>query len=88
MKTWRKQPNDHIDYDLLFADWLAEGDEVVSVDAVAPDGIEITQVGIEPGRVKIWVRGGTNGQTYKFSPLIHTQSRVKEVDFMITVVEM
>lgn len=88
MKIWRKQPSDHLDYDLLLKDWLAEGDEVVSVVADAPPGIDITQVGIESDRVKLWIRGGTTGETYKFSPLIYTQSRIKEVDFMITVVEM
>lgn len=88
MKTWRKQPKDHLDYDLLLDDWLAADDEVVSVDVVAPSGIEITQTGIEPDRVKLWIKGGTNGQSYKFSPLIYTKSRVKEVDFMIIVVEM
>jgi len=88
MKTFQKQPKDHLDYDLIFSDWLAADDEVISVDVTAPTGIELTQVGIEPDRVKLWVKGGTSGQSYKFSPLIYTKSRVKEVDFMIIVVEM
>lgn len=88
MKTFQKQPKDHLDYDLLLDDWLAVDDEVVSVEVTAPDGIEITQIGIEPDRVKLWINGGTTGQTYKFSPLVHTKSRTKEIDFMIVVMEM
>ncbi|BCA91888.1 phage fiber-tail adaptor protein [Vreelandella aquamarina] len=88
MKTFRKQPKDHLDYDLLLGNWLAEGDEIVSVDVVAPEGIEVTQIGVEPDRIKLWIKGGTTGQSYKFNPLIYTKSRVKEVDFMIIVVEM
>lgn len=88
MKTFRKQPKDHLDYDVYLGDWLAPGDEVVDIDVTAPDGIELTQVGIEPDRVKLWVKGGQAGKSYKFSPLIYTQSREKEVDFLIVVVEM
>lgn len=88
MKTFRKQPQDHLDYDIDLSDWLAGDDEVVSVMAAAPDGIELTQTSVEPSRVKLWVRGGASGQSYKFSPLILTKSRVKEVDFLIIVAEM
>jgi hypothetical protein len=88
MKTFKKQPRDHLDYDINLAEWMAEGDEVENVEVTAPDGIEVTQVGIEPNRIKLWIKGGTNGDSYKFSPLIHTESRIKEVDFMIVVVEM
>lgn len=88
MKTFKKQPKDHLDYDIYLGDWLSPEDEIVAVNVTAPDGIEITQTGIEPDRVKLWVKGGENGQSYKFSPLIYTQSRTKEVDFLIIVVEM
>lgn len=88
MKVFQKQPNDHLDYDIDLSDWLAEGDEVVSVEVEAPEGIEVTQTSIEPDRVKLWIDGGTTGNSYKLSPLIHTQSRVKEVDFIIAVVDM
>jgi len=87
MKTWTKQPRDHLDYDLLLDEWMAPDDEVVSVDVQVPDGIELTQTGIEPDRVKLWIKGGTSGQSYKFSALVYTQSRIKEVDFMLIIVE-
>lgn len=88
MKTFQKQPNDHLDYDLVLTDWLSEDDEITSVDVQTPPGIEVTQTGIEPDRVKFWIKGGASGKSYKFSPLIYTKSRIKEVDFLIIVVEM
>ncbi|WP_075881443.1 hypothetical protein [Vreelandella massiliensis] len=88
MKTFRKQPRDHLDYDLDLSDWLPPGDEVQAVEVTAPAGIEITQTGFDADRVKFWIKGGTSGQSYKFSALIYTDSREKEVDFLIVVVDM
>jgi hypothetical protein len=88
MKTFSKQPRDHLDYDIDLSEWLEEGDRIQQVQVEAPSGIELTSVGYSDTRVKLWVRGGTSGQSYKFSPLIYTDSREKEVDFMIVVVDM
>lgn len=87
MKTFRKQPRDHLDYDIDLSNWLEDGDEVENVEIEAPEGIVLEQVSILQTRVKFWVSGGKTGQSYKFSPLIFTESRAKEVDFMIVVVE-
>lgn len=88
MKIFIKQANDHLDYDIDLSDWLTEGDVIQSVEAEAPDGIELTQVGYEATRAKLWIKGGSDGQSYKFSPLIYTNSRVKEVDLLIVVQEL
>jgi hypothetical protein len=88
MKTFRKQPRDHLDYDIDLSDWLEPGDRIQQVDVVAPDGIGLTSVGYSDTRVKLWIRGGTSGQSYKFSPLIYTNSREKEVELLIVVVDM
>lgn len=96
MKFFSKQPNDHLDYDIVLSDWLADGDEIVSVtwgpidnpQSGKPTGIDVTGVDTFPDRVKIWITGGESGVEYKFSPLIYTQSRVKEVDFIILVVDI
>lgn len=87
MKTFRKQPRDHLDYDIDLSLWLEAGDEIENVEVEAPEGINLDQISVAPTRVKLWVSGGKTGQSYKFSPLIHTESRTKEVDFMIVVVE-
>lgn len=88
MKTFRKQPRDHLDYDINLADWLVDGDEIESVDVTADEGLEITSRGISDTGVKIWLRGGTSGETYKVTALIGTESRTKEVEFLIIVVEL
>lgn len=88
MKTFRKQPRDHLDYDIDLSSWLEPGDRIQQVEVEAPEGIELTSVGYDEDRAKLWIRGGTSGQSYKFSPLIYTDSREKEVDFLIVVVDM
>lgn len=88
MKTFRKQPRDHLDYDIDLAAWLEPDDRVQDVEVTAADGIEVTNTGYTDQRVKLWVRGGETGRSYKFSVLVTTNSRQKEVDFMIIVVDM
>lgn len=88
MKTFRKQPHDHLDYQITAGRWLPEGDEIVSAALIQPEGIEVTAINTWPDRVKVWVRGGTSGEIYKLTLRIHTQYRVKEVDFQIAVVDL
>lgn len=88
MKVFRKQPKDHLDYEIDLSRWLETDDEVVSVDITAPDGLELTGHDVTPQKVRLWVKGGTDGESYKLSPLIHTLTRSKEVDLMIVVVEV
>lgn len=85
MKIFRKQPNDDLDYDIDMSDWLEAGDSIVSGVVTTPAGIETTGTDISGNIFKVWIRGGTDGETYKFSVLITTQSRTKEVDFMMVV---
>jgi hypothetical protein len=88
MKTFSKQPRDHLDYDIDLSEWLEEGDRIQQVQVEAPSGIELTSVGYSETHAKLWIKGGESGQSYKFSPLIYTDSREKEVDFMIIVVDL
>jgi len=88
MKVFTKQPRDHLDYDIDLSGWMTSGDGVQSLEVIAPDGIEVTRTGYGPDRVKVWISGGTLAQSYKFPVLIHTDSRIKEVDFMMIVQEM
>lgn len=88
MKTFQKQPRDHLDYDLDLSDWLDSEDRIQAVDVTVPEGIELTSTGYTENRVKLWISGGESGRSYKFSVLVTTNSRQKEVDFMIIVVDM
>lgn len=89
MKTFQKQPRDHLDYDIDLSDWLYDGDRVQSIEMVeVPDGITVTQTGHTEDRAKVWLEGGTDGESYKLTLLVYTNSRIKEVEFLIIVVEM
>ncbi|MCE3025727.1 hypothetical protein [Salinicola sp. DM10] len=88
MKSFRKQPRDHLDYDVILTDWLEPEDEITGVEIETPAGIAVTQRSVEPDRIKVWVAGGASGQSYKLTLLIYTRSRIKEVELLIIVVEM
>lgn len=86
MKTWSKQPNDHLDYDLVLREWLPGDDRLTTIEIEAPAGIDVTGTSINDNRAKIWIEGGEDGQRYKFSAILITQGgREKEVDFAINV---
>lgn len=91
MNLFQKQPVDQLDYDLDFSDWLTESDTINGAVAVSsvPDELVVMSVSISGAFVKIWVRGGLNGQTYKISSKITTsEGRIKELEFKIRVREL
>ena len=89
MKIFRKQPKDRLDYDILFHRWMPKGDAIASVDIDTPEGITFVGSSNTEDAVKVWVRGGESGNSYPFALRITTeQGRIKEVDFMIVVVEI
>ena len=66
LARFQKQPADRQDYDIDFTDYLAAlFDEGESVAVVAEPGITVTAYSLNAGVVKVWLEGGTDGQTYK-----------------------
>lgn len=89
MKVFQKQPADHLDYTIKLGNWLPEGDSISSVTSDIPTGIEETQTEIEGNEIRVWLQGGTAGETYKVEVLASTAAgRKKEVEFLIVVVEL
>jgi hypothetical protein len=91
--TFTQQPNEVLDYDIDFSQWLPEADIVDSVVlTVAPSMPTPPSYAIAPNseRVKVWVyAGGTNGQTYKFTVRATTNDlRVKEAEFRVRIKEV
>jgi hypothetical protein len=89
--TFNKQPNEVLDYDISFAEWIPAGDTIVQAVAVADDGITLGETLIDPTGllVKQWVEGGTSGETYKIQITVTTDDgRVKEAEFKIKVKEV
>lgn len=90
MKVFVKQNGDRLDYDIDLSKWMVEGDEVDSADVVYDTDSDIVYVGktLFADRVKLWISGGTVGESYPFDIFVHTEGgRTKEVNILITVIE-
>lgn len=90
--TFEKQPADVLDYDIDYATWLPDSDEIATaVATVTPaDGLEVeTTLLIQNNtRVKIWVSGGVTGTTYKVEITVTTDDgRVKQDEIRFRVKE-
>ena len=89
--TFTQQPNDVLDYDVNFTDFLSEGDLIVDAAVtVAPLGLTVAvPVVIDSGRrVKLWVQGGSSGVTYKIDLRVTTDlGRVKEDEVRMRIKE-
>lgn len=89
MGTYRKQPADERDIDIDCADWLEElgGDMLDSATvSVSPSGLTVETPVVSASSVKVWVRGGTDGETYTVSVTVETVgARVKQAEFKVRV---
>lgn len=88
MNLFSKQPADQLDYDLDFSDWLAGSDTITGVVATssAPDDLVVISASVTNQTAKVWLGGGTNGQTYKVTATITTaEGRIKELEFKVRV---
>lgn len=85
-----KQPVEVQDYDLDFTDYLDyHGDTAASHTAVADAGITLTDSDLLGKLVKVWVSGGTDGQSYKITvTLTTTGGRVKQGEIIVKVKEV
>lgn len=83
-----KQPVDVQDYDIDYSQWLPEGDSLVSAEVDVPTGITLETYIVTSPIVKLWVAGGTAGQSYKFQVIGTTDfGRVKETELVVKVKE-
>lgn len=90
LEKFTKQPADVQDIDINFVDWLAAlNDTPLSVSVPAVTGItQPIAAAITAGIVKVWVSGGTTGQSYKMTINLTTAGgRTKQVEILIKVKE-
>lgn len=82
-----KNPADVLDYDVRFYRWLSEGDTVSEATAtITGDSAVIDEVEVAEQTVKVWISGGTVGETYHVTVTATTQQgRVKEVCFDLKI---
>ncbi len=82
-----KQPSEVLDYDIDCTDWLTEGDNIQTVSATPDDSALVVDaiVNNDPF-IKLWISGGTDGESYKVTVGITTQDgRHKETEFIMQV---
>lgn len=88
-----KQPDERLDYDFLYEQWLGDsGDTIDSVVvSVRPAGtLSATAASLDPTDTvqKVWVEGGTDGQEYTIEVTATTVAgRVKQDELGIRVQE-
>lgn len=98
--TFYKQPAETLDYDVDFAQFLADGDTLVAAGnppVPVPLDVTVTPAGLTLGptvvingntTIKQWLSGGTNGGKYKITLTATSNSgRVKQVEFVVRVKE-
>lgn len=91
-----KQPQERLDWDVDFGDWMRAGDSIdMAVTSVrrlagpedAPLEVSMTQHTLST--VKVWLVGGANGARYRVEVQIETvMGRIKEAEFDISVKEV
>lgn len=86
MLGWKRQKvDDRLDYDLDFSRWLDGDDTLTDVTAEA-DNLTVDQVQLFGTVVKVWLSGGTVGQTAKVEVVATSANgRVKEESFLVRV---
>lgn len=89
-----KQPADVQDYDISYADWLADLSDTAVSAAVTISGPDtsatiVSSLNAPSGIVKVWVTGGTSGSQYKVtSTLTTTGGRIKQAEITVKVKEV
>lgn len=81
-----KQPTEVLDYDFDYSAWLVITDEISAATITVPSGITLDSYSFTDTVVKIWLSGGTDGETYKITCLVTTSAgRKKEKELRIKV---
>lgn len=98
LAKWTKQPGEILDYDVSFVEFLALREDTIaqpipggaySVSVDADPGITIEETSVTAGIVKVWLSGGTDGESYKVTVKVTTTgSREKHAEFTIKVKEI
>jgi hypothetical protein len=88
--TAEKQPADNLDYDFDFTDWLADRNDTIASQVITADpGITVGTVTHLNGFVKVFLSGGTDGNSYKVTcTMTTTGGRVKQNEITIKVKEI
>jgi hypothetical protein len=88
MKTFTKDANALLDYCVDWSDWLDDSESITAVTVTVQSGITKTAHSETDGVVKVWLSGGTVGDTYTVAVKIQTDAgRIDERTFKISVTQ-
>jgi hypothetical protein len=89
LDKFTKQPADVQVYGISFVDWLdGFGDTGLSIDVTVDEGLTKLAFQLVSGVAKVWVSGGSDGESYKVTvTLTTTGGRVKQDEILIRVKE-
>ncbi len=84
-----KDPADRLDYDVDYARWLPTGDVISSATATIAGSTAVPdQVDVSADAVKVWISGGTVGETAVVTvAAVTAQGRTKEISFRLRIRE-
>jgi len=71
MKLFDKDPDDRLDYFWDWTEWL-NGDTIVSVEFVIPEGLTKESQSFDDSTVTLWLSGGVLGESYVVPCTIET----------------
>jgi hypothetical protein len=68
LQHFEKSPDEHLDYDVVFAKWL-DGDDTISAATaeIAGGTATVSLVEFDSQTVKVWLDGGVAGETNKIT---------------------
>lgn len=83
--VYSQQPDERLDYDIDYTDWLESGDSVLSatVSVFPATGLTVNAIANSPF-VKVWAYDGTDKQTFKIEvTMTTTAGRIKQDEIRI-----
>lgn len=82
-----KAPDDVLDYDVDFVDWLPPGDRLDAATAsINQASVVVDRVDVSDKVAKIWLSGGVSGESGRVTLLASTaHGRTKEICIRIRV---
>lgn len=97
LATYSKQPVEVKDYDIDFSPWLSESADTLDTVTTAVEcqtdptdtSLQVDRVQYTVDRAKVWVSGGTDGQTYKVTVTVSTAAdRVDQSELIFKIKEV
>ncbi len=90
-KTYTKDPGSQLDYVFEWKDWLVEGDQILKSSFTIQEGLDWVAESTDGTKTRVWVTGGTSGQSYLVTNRVETKSnppRIAEISIEIKCQEL